>query len=245
MAEIICIASGKGGTGKTSLSAGLSVALAQMGKSVLAVDMDIGLRNLDLVLGVTEEALFDFTDVIFGRVSLSEAATPHPQIENLHFLAAPLGIPDEEITAEAFKEFCKEADTRYDYCILDCPAGIGDGFRQGSCVAKRAIVVATPDATSLRDAQMTRFALEEQGVEEIHLVVNRIVRGVSAMTLDEVIDRAGIALIGAVPEDKTIIASANRGELVANKPRSKAAKAYANIAQRVTGVGVPLLRQVR
>lgn len=244
MAEIICIASGKGGTGKTSLSAGLSVALAQMGKSVLVVDMDVGLRNLDLVLGITEEALFDFTDVILGRVSLSEAATPHPELENLHFLAAPLGIPDEEITEEAFETFCREADG-YDYCILDCPAGIGDGFRQASCAAKRAIVVATPDATSLRDAQMTRFALEEQGVEEVRLVVNRIVRGVSAMTLDEVIDRAGIQLLGAVPEDKTVIASANRGELVAKKPRSKAAKAYANIARRITGEGVPLLRQVR
>ncbi len=245
MAEIICIASGKGGTGKTSLSAGLSCSLARMGRSVLVVDMDIGLRNLDLVLGITEHALFDFTDVLFGRATLKEAATPHPDVPGLSFLAAPLGIPEEEITVEAFSAFAEEAKGMFDICILDCPAGIGNGFSHAASVADRAIVVATPDQTSLRDAQMTRFALMEQGVEEIHLAVNRISRFVSALSLDEIIDRTGIALIGAVPEDRVVIASANKGELVVNKPRSRAAKAYANIAQRLTGVSVPLLRQVR
>ncbi|MBQ3055625.1 MAG: septum site-determining protein MinD [Oscillospiraceae bacterium] len=245
MAEIICIASGKGGTGKTSLSAGLSCSLAKMGHSVLVVDMDIGLRNLDLVLGITEHALFDFTDVLLSRATLKEAATPHPEIEGLFFLAAPLGIPEDEITTEAFLTFAAEAKETYDFCILDCPAGIGDGFRQAACAADRAIVVATPDQTSLRDAQMTRFALMEQGVEDVQLVVNRISRGVHAMPIDEIIDRTGIRFLGAVPEDRTVIAAANRGELVIAKPRSAAAKAYQNIAQRVLGVGVPLLRRVR
>jgi len=245
VAEIICIASGKGGTGKTSLSAGLSCSLAKMGKSVLVVDMDIGLRNLDLVLGITEHALFDFTDVLLSRATLQDAATPHPEIEGLHFLAAPLGIPEEEIIEEAFLTFAKEAKQLYDVCILDCPAGIGDGFRQAACAADRAIVVATPDQTSLRDAQMTRFALMEQGVEDVRLVVNRISRGVHAMPIDEIIDRTGIGLLGAVPEDKAVIASANRGELVVKKPRSLAARAYHNIAERLLGVGVPLLRRVR
>lgn len=245
MSETICIASGKGGTGKTSLSAGLSCCLAGLGRSVLVVDMDIGLRNLDLVLGITEHALFDFTDVLLARSTLKDAVIEHPDIPGLFFLAAPLGIPEEEIAEDAMKRLCDEAKTMFDYCILDCPAGIGDGFRQAAGAADRAIVVCTPDQTSLRDAQMTRFALMEQGVEDIRLVINRIRFGVHAMALDEVIDRTGIQLLGAVPEDRAVMDCANRGELLVRHMRAPAAKAYRNIAQRLLGLGVPLLRRCR
>ena len=245
MSETICIASGKGGTGKTSLSEGLSCCLAGLGRSVLVVDMDIGLRNLDLVLGMTDAALFDFTDVLLGRSSIQDAVTEHPEIPGLHFLAAPLGLPDEEIKPEAMKEFVRQAKEMFDYCILDCPAGIGEGFRQAASVADRAIVVCTPDQTSLRDAQMTRFALKEHGVEDIRLVVNRVRSGVHAMNMDEVIDRTGIQLLGAVPEDRFVIACANKGELLFRHLKAPAAKAYRNIAQRLLGSGVPLLRKCR
>lgn len=245
MAQTICIASGKGGTGKTSLSAGLSCALAEQGHSVLVVDMDIGLRNLDLVLGITEHALFDFTDVLLSRSSLEDAVTEHPERPGLFFLAAPLGIPEEEIAPDALKALCEEAKARFDYCILDCPAGIGEGFRQAASAADQAIVVCTPDQTSLRDAQMTRFALMEHGVEEIRLVVNRVRPWVHGMLLDEVIDRTGIRLLGAVPEDRKVISCANKGELLFLHKRTPAVRAYCNIAERLTGVGVPLLRQCR
>lgn len=245
MAQTICIASGKGGTGKTSLAAGLSCALAEMGHSVLVVDMDIGLRNLDLVLALTEHALFDFTDVLLGRSSLEEAVTEHPDRPGLFFLASPLGLPEEEIASDALQRMCEEVKQRFDYCILDCPAGIGEGFRQAARAADRAIVVCTPDQTSLRDAQMTRFALMEQEVEEIRLVVNRVRPWVHGMQLDEAIDRTGIQLLGAVPEDRAVISCANRGELLLGRGKSPAARAYRNIAQRLLGAGVPLLRQCR
>lgn len=244
MGQTICIASGKGGTGKTALAAGLASAIAELGKTVLLVDLDIGLRNLDLVLGMTDSALFDFTDVLLERTTLEEAVTPHPSCEGLSFLAAPLGIPEEPITADALKGFCERAKKLYDICILDCPAGIGEGFSQAASVCDLAIVVCTPDQTSLRDAQMTRHALSERGVEDFRLVVNRVRPRVFGVSLDEAIDRTGIRLLGAVPEDKRVIESANRGELVLSK-KTPAAQAFRNMAQRLNGCEVPLLRRVR
>jgi len=242
--KTVCIASGKGGTGKTALAAGLASAIAELGKTVLLVDLDIGLRNLDLVLGLTDSALFDFTDVLLERTTLEEAVTPHPNCEGLFFLAAPLGIPEEPITSDALKGFCETVKQTYDICILDCPAGIGEGFSQAASVADCAIVVCTPDQTSLRDAQMTRHALSERGVEDLRLVVNRVRGGVDGVSLDEAIDRTGIRLLGAVPEDKRVISCYNRGELILSK-RTPAAKACRNMAQRLNGCEVPLLRTVR
>lgn len=244
MGQVVCIASGKGGTGKTALAAGLSQAIAEMGKTVLLVDLDIGLRNLDLVLGLTDSALFDFTDVLLERTTLEDAVTPHPNCEGLFFLAAPLGIPEEPVTVDALKRFCETVKERYDVCILDCPAGIGEGFSQAASVCDSAIVVCTPDQTSLRDAQMTRHALSERGVQELRLAVNRVRSRVGGVSLDEAIDRTGIRLLGAIPEDKRVIESANRGELILKK-RTPAAQAYRNMAQRLFGCEVPLLRVCR
>lgn len=245
MGQTICIASGKGGTGKSSLSAGLAEALAALGKSVLLVDLDIGLRNLDLVLGLTEDALFDFTDVLFGRASLKEAVCAHPECPGLFFLAAPLGAPETPVTAEALAELSEQAKELYDICILDCPAGLGEGFAQAAAVADRAIVVCTPDQTSLRDAQMTRFALMEQGIEDLRLVLNRMQKRVCGARADDAIDKTGLRLLGIVPEDKRVISCANRGELLYRYKKSPAARAISNIAQRLLGMEVPLLRQCR
>lgn len=245
MGETICIASGKGGTGKSSVSAALAGALAALGKSVLLVDLDIGLRNLDLVLGLTEAALFDFTDVLFGRVSLKDAVCEHPECPGLFFLAAPLGAPESPVTAESLAEFTAQAKACYDFCILDCPAGLGEGFSQAAAVADRAIVVCTADQTSLRDAQMTRFALLEHGVEDLRLVLNRMQKRVYGIGADDAIDKTGLRLLGVVPEDKRVISCANRGELLQRYPKAPAARAFSNIAQRLLGVEVPLLRQCR
>ena len=157
---------------------------------------------------------------------------------------APLGLPEEPVTADAMKRFCESAKAHYDVCILDCPAGIGEGFSQAASVCDSAIVVCTPDQTSLRDAQMTRQTLSERGVEEMRLVVNRVRARVGGVSIDEAIDRTGIRLLGAVPEDKRVISCYNRGELILSK-RTPAAQAYRNMAQRLFGCEVPLLRACR
>lgn len=245
MSTAICIASGKGGTGKTSLSAGLSCCLAALGNTVLAIDLDLGLRNLDLVLGMTEQAVFDFTDVLEGRVTLNAAVTAHPQIPGLHFLGAPLGLPREPVSVSALGALVAQAKEQYDYCVLDCPAGIGEGFRQAAHAVDRAIVVCTPDQTSLRDAQMTHFALRDAGVTDIRLVLNRARSKISALPLDEIIDRTGLRLLGVVPEDRAVIAHANRGTLLFSDLSAPAAKAYRNITHRLLGENRPLLRRCR
>lgn len=245
MSTAICIASGKGGTGKTSLSAGLSCCLAALGNTVLALDLDLGLRNLDLVLGMTEQSVFDFTDVLAGRMALDDAVSAHPLIPGLFFLGAPLGLPKEPVTAQALSALVAQAKARYDYCVLDCPAGLGDGFRQAACAADRAIVVCTPDQTSLRDAQMTHFALRDAGVTDIRLVVNRARARISSLPLDEIVDRTGLRLLGVVPEDRAVIAHANRGTLLFSDLAAPAAKAYRNITHRLLGETVPLSRRVR
>ncbi len=246
MSTAICVASGKGGTGKTSVSAGLACCLAAMDYRVVVIDADIGLRNLDLVLGVSDRAVFDFTDVLSGRASLDKATTQHPLIPNLYLLAAPLGIGAEEISIPAMGELVAQLKNSFDFCIIDCPAGLGFGFQLAVNVADKSIVVCTPDVASLRDAQTTRTALREHGISDIRLVVNRVrpklIKKLAAANIDEVIDKTGIQLLGIVPEDPRVIISSNRGDLVFTSMNTPAARAYRNIARRLLGKSVPLLK---
>ena len=152
MSCAIVVTSGKGGTGKTSLTGGVSSCLAALGNRVLCIDMDIGLRNLDISLGMTDRALMDFTDVLKGRCSLQRAAARHPVIENLSLLTAPLSLPPG-VTEARMAHFLREAKEQYDYILMDSPAGLGEGFRLAVCGADRAVVVSNTDASALRDAQ--------------------------------------------------------------------------------------------
>lgn len=246
MSTAICVASGKGGTGKTSVCSGIACCLAALDKRVVALDADIGLRNLDLVLGLADRAVFDFTDVLSGRATLDKALTQHPEIPNLYLLAAPLGIKAADISIPEMKSLVDKLKESFDFCIIDCPAGLGFGFELAVEVADRAIVVCTPDVASMRDAQFTRAALRERGIEDIRLVVNRVrpklIKKLEAANIDEAIDKTGIRLLGIVPEDPRVIACANCGTLVFKHMNTPAARAYRNISRRMLGEQMPLLK---
>ena len=215
--QCIAVASGKGGTGKTSFTAGVGAALALSGRRVLCLDCDIGLRNLDLALGLSDRTLMDFSDVAQNRCSLELAAVEHPKIPGLFLLTAPArphGRP-------------------------------GRGFQLATCAADRCVVVTTADASSLRDAQHTVMELDRFPSGALHLVVNRVrkklLRQLHA-TIDDAIDKAGLPLLGVVPEDDALPLCMNRGVPILLADGQSAATAYRNIAKRLQGERVPLLR---
>ncbi len=247
MSKAICVASGKGGTGKTSVASGIACCLAALGKRVIVLDADVGLRNMDIILGVSDSAVFDFTDVISGNVSLNNALLPHPIVENLYLLSAPLGENvGRDVKTEDLEALVRDIKRMCDFCIVDCPAGLDFGFNLAASVSDAAILVATPDTVSLRDAQLTRSALKKRGIRDIRLVVNRVrpslIKRLGAANIDEAIDRTSTRLLGIVPEDKRVIEAANRGELLFSKFRTPAARAYRNIARRICGESVPLMK---
>ena len=247
MSRAVCIASGKGGTGKTSVASGLALSLATLGKSVVVIDADVGLRNMDIVLGVSELSLFDFSDVLSGAVSLEGALLSHPLVENLKLLSAPLGEnAGRDVSPEKFAELVSEIKKTCDFCIIDCPAGLDFGFKLAASAADSAIIVATPDTVSLRDAQLTRSSLRARGISDIRLVVNRVrpslIRRLASLNIDEAIDKTNTQLIGIIPEDKNVIAAANRGKLISQIKKSPAARSYLNIARRICGESIPLMK---
>ena len=244
MASVIVVTSGKGGTGKTSLTGGVASCLAALGHPTLCIDMDIGLRNLDLSLGVSDRALMDFTDVVEGRCSLDRAAVEHPVIRGLFLLTAPVRPPRTPLTEAGVRALLSEAREKFPYILIDSPAGLGPGFRLAAAGADRAIVVSTNDASALRDAQRTVMELFRQ-VDAIHLVMNRIqprlLRKLHT-TIDDAMDAAGLPLLGVVPEDPQVMLAANSGQPLILFSRKGAAPAYLNIARRLTGQRVPLLK---
>jgi len=244
MGTVIVITSGKGGTGKTSLTGGLGVGLAELGTRVLCIDVDIGLRNLDISLGMTDTVLMDFTDVMEGRCTLSRAVAPHPGIPNLSLLTAPLTFSKEPIQKDQFKNLLTEARQSYDYILIDCPAGLGMGFQLATCDADEVIVVSMNDFSALRDAQRVVSQLPAK-FSKIRLVVNRVqpklLRRLGS-TIDDAMDTVGLPLLGIVPEDSQVILSANAGRALLQTNSKGAATAYRNIAKRITGKQVPLMK---
>ena len=243
--QCIAVVSGKGGTGKTSFTAGVGAALNLMGKRVLCLDCDIGLRNLDLALGLTDRALMDFTDVAQGRCTLEEAAVEHPLLPGLFLLTAPTRLRGRPVSEAQMAALLEEVRSRFDFCLLDAPAGLEVGFRLATCAADRCVVVTTADATSLRDAQHTVMELSSFGTGKLHLVVNRVrkkmLRSMHA-TIDDAIDKAGLPLLGVVPEDDELPLCLHLGIPILLGSRQNAAGAYRNIASRLQGNRVPLLR---
>ena len=243
--QCIAVVSGKGGTGKTSLTAGVGEALALMGHRVLCIDCDAGLRNLDLALGLTDRALMDFSDVAAGRCPLADAAVPHPEIPRLHLLTAPASLRRRSVTEGEMRSLLQSAREDYDYCLLDAPAGLGEYFRLATAFADRCVVVTTTDPPALRDAQHTVMELDRFPRGRLHLVVNRVrsklLRSMHA-TIDDAIDTAGLPLLGVVPEDDALPLAQSRGTALLLVSHTGASAAYRNIAKRITGQRVPLLR---
>ena len=246
MGQIIAVVSGKGGTGKTSFTANTALALAHMGQRVLCLDCDITLRNLDLALGLSDMALMDFTDVAQGRCSLESAIVSQPDIPGLYLLTAPMRVRGRMVTEAEMTALLQQIRQKFDYCLLDAPAGLDIGFRLSTCAADRCIVVTTSDATSLRDAQHTVMELNRFRNGTLHLVVNRVrkklLRSMHA-TIDDAIDKAGLPLLGVVPEDDYLPLSMNQNiPLLLRYRRDGATAAYRNIAIRLQGGRAPLLR---
>lgn len=243
--QCIAVVSGKGGTGKTSFVAGVGAALALSGRTVLCLDCDIGLRNLDLALGLTDRALMDFTDVAQGICDLDDAVAAHPRIPGLYLLTAPVRLSSQAVTTEQMRALLRQVRSRFDYCLLDAPAGLGTGFQLATCAADQCVVVTCTDASSLRDAQHTVMELGRFPTGRLHLVVNRVrkkmLRQLHA-TIDDAIDQAGLPLLGVVPEDDTLPLCLNRGQPPLPGESRLAAAAYRNIAKRIQGERVPLLR---
>lgn len=242
MGELIAVLSGKGGTGKTTICAGLSTALAGQKKRVLCIDCDIGLRNLDISLGISELGGLSFLDVCQGGYSLDQAAR-HPDYPSLYFLTAPVSGDARRVDAQVFGDMLRRARAQFDYILLDAPAGIDDGFRLAARFADRVILVSGPDPASVRDAGRTGEVLEQMGKLNVRLVVNRVNRRtISAMnlTIDDVMDSAGLPLLGVVPEDENVVLSAAFGKPLLRYTRRGAAAACRRIANRIQGIAEPI-----
>lgn len=242
MGELIAVLSGKGGTGKTSVCAGVAQALSQMGQKVLCVDCDIGLRNLDIALGLSEVGAISFLDVCRGEYSLDMAAA-HPIYPNLRFLTAPMGCSADSVDPLEFARMLNDARKHFHYVLLDAPAGIEAGFQLAAKAADRVILVTGPDPASIRDARQAGDVLELMGKRNIRLVVNRINKKMAAamnLTVDDIMDQAGLPLLGIVPEDPNVVLAAAFRQPLLGYTRKGAAAACRRIAKRIQGLTVPV-----
>ena len=243
MGIVTAVVSGKGGTGKTSVCAGIAGCLAAEGQRVLCIDMDMGLRNLDISLGMRETAALPFTAVMRGEYAPLDAAR-HPQIENLFLLTAPVNEAPEELDAEAFGGMLQTLRTQYDWVLLDAPAGVGAGFRLAAQFADRVLVVSNGDPASLRDAGRVAELLFHDDGAEIRLVVNRVspklFRKMRA-TVDDVMDSVGLPLLAVIPEDENVMLAAAENTALALYSAKGASRACLHAARRLCGRKMPLL----
>ncbi|MBQ7573737.1 MAG: septum site-determining protein MinD [Clostridia bacterium] len=246
MGKIILIASGKGGTGKTTLAANLSIELSKLGHLSVAVDMDMGLRNLDIALGVESSIVYDILDVVSGRVDLDDALIKHIRYSNLYVLSSPQGNADkEELDNEKLTEVFQTLKSRFEYCIIDAPAGLDKGFLYSLSVCDEVILVTTPDVSALRDADRVVSVVEETNGKTVRLIVNKIYpelieKGVM-MNVDDCVDMIGISPIGLIPYDVDLFKLALSQDVAVDNPNSEAGAAISNIARRITGEEVPVM----
>lgn len=246
MGEAIVITSGKGGVGKTTTSANIGTALALQGKRVCLVDTDIGLRNLDVVMGLENRIIYHLVDVIEGKCKVHQALIKDKRFDDLlYLLPAAQTLDKTSIEPEQMKKLINELKQDYDYVIIDCPAGIEHGYKNAVAGADKAIVITTPEASAVRDADRIIGLLEkEENIEPAKLIINRIrnnlVQTGGMMDVDDVTSHLSIELLGVVADDDAVIRASNHGEPIALNPDSKASIAYRNIARRILGESIPL-----
>ncbi|UOF90153.1 septum site-determining protein MinD [Fodinisporobacter ferrooxydans] len=245
MGEAIVVTSGKGGVGKTTSSANIGTALALMGKKVCMIDTDIGLRNLDVVMGLENRIIFDIVDVVNGQCRLEQALIKDKRFDHLFLLPASQTKDKSALTPDKMKRIVDELKGKFDYCMIDCPAGIELGFKIAVVGADQAIVVTTPEHAAVRDADRVIGLLEKDRFKQPKLVVNRVkphmVRQGDMLDIDEIVNILSIDLLGVVPDDEHVIKAANHGEPTVVNPNSQASMAYRNIARRILGDAVPLM----
>ncbi|MDR3562865.1 MAG: septum site-determining protein MinD [Negativicutes bacterium] len=245
MGEVIVVTSGKGGVGKTTTTANLGTGFALLGKKVVLVDADIGLRNLDVVMGLENRIVYDLVDVTEGNCRLKQALIRDKRYETLYLLPAAQTRDKNAVNPEQMKQLCHDLAQDFDFVIIDCPAGIEQGFRNAIAGADRAIIVTTPEVSAVRDADRIIGLLEAEGKHNPKLIVNRIRPGMvkrgDMMDIDDIIEILAVDLLGIIPEDEYIIISTNRGEPAIVNPASKASTAYKNVVRRLVGENVPLM----
>lgn len=244
MSEVIVITSGKGGVGKTTTTANVGTGLAKEGKKVVLIDTDIGLRNLDVVMGLENRIVYNLVDVIEGNCRIKQALIKDKRYPNLYLLPSAQTRDKSAVSPEQMAKLTDEMKDEFDYILLDCPAGIEQGFQNAIAGANRAIVVTTPEVSAVRDADRIIGLLNANEVKKVELVVNRLradmVKRGDMMSIEDVIDILAIDLIGAVPDDESIVIATNQGEPLAGDS-SMAGTAYMNICKRVLGEEVPLM----
>ncbi len=244
MNNVIVVTSGKGGVGKTTTTANIGVGLARKGKRVVLMDTDIGLRNLDVVLGLENRIVYDLVDVVSGTCRLKQALIKDKRYDGLYLLPAAQTKDKNAITPEQAKELVQELEKEFDYVIIDCPAGIERGFQNAIAGAKSAIVVTVPEVSSVRDADRIIGLLGAAEVEDVRLLINRLrpdlVKKGDMLAIDDTLEILGIDLIGVVPEDELIFRSSNLGEPAVTDESSKAGLAYRQVVERILGKDVPI-----
>ena len=244
MSEVIVVTSGKGGVGKTTTSANVGTGLAAMGKKVVLIDTDIGLRNLDVVMGLENRIVYNLVDVVEGKCRIKQALIKDKRHPSLYLMPSAQTKDKTSVNPEQMVKMINQLREQFDYIILDCPAGIEQGFKNAIAGADRALVVTTPEVSAIRDADRIIGLLEANDFSKIDLIINRLkmdmVKRGDMMSAGDVVDILAISLIGIVPDDANVVIATNQGEpLVGNN--TLAGKAYQNICYRVTGKEIPFL----
>ena len=244
-AQVITITSGKGGVGKTTAVANLAVALAADGARVACIDGDIGLRNLDIVMGLENRIVYDVVDVIEGRCRLRQAMIRDKRLPELYLIPAAQTRDKSAVTPTDMIRLCKELRNEVDWVLIDSPAGIERGFKNSIAAADRVLVLTNPEVSAVRDADRVIGILEAEGKGTPSLIINRLnpvmVKQHDMLSAEDVLDLLAIKLIGVVPEDEGVIVGTNRGNPVALDPKSRAGQAFRNIAKRIQGQDVPFM----
>ncbi len=244
-AQVITISSGKGGVGKTTTVANIAVALAANGVKVVCLDGDIGLRNLDVVMGLENRIVYDIVDVIEGRCKLRQAMIRDKHLPELYLIPAAQTRDKNAVSPSDMVRICNELRPDVDYVLIDSPAGIERGFRNAIAPADRVLVVTNPEVSAVRDADRVIGILEAEEKGSPALIINRLnptlVKQHDMLSPEDVLDLLGIPLIGIVPEDESVIVSSNRGTPVAQDTKSRAGQAFRNIARRINGEAIPFL----
>ncbi len=244
MGKAFVVTSGKGGVGKTTVTANLGTALSVLGKTVVVIDADIGLRNLDIVMGLESRVVYTSMDVIQGNCDLKKALVKDRRSENLHLLAASQKDDKTSIQPEQMRKICMELKEEYDFVLIDSPAGIEQGFQNAAAGADAAVVVTTPDVAAVRDADRIIGLLQQRDLNDISLIINRLdqamVKRGDMMDQEDVVDILSVRLIGVIPEDDAVVVSSNRGLPLALEPNAMAARAFKRVAQRLLGEEIPI-----